>query len=208
MRTLPGLALLFLAASVAAQEVKPAPAEDPAHAPTFLGVYAWKQALWQYVPDAEGTYRSSRGDPWGGRVVGGLGLGRWGVDLRLDVSGLKDEFSLEDPETFQTFETYGAAYYVAAVQEGFQIGPIGVVGTINTEVSQGVEVNMYAAGVRLGGYGSEFHLLVGKHDYLIGEEWRFSLSGHIPIAGTVYAVGDLVSGKGGFARLGIAVRIK
>jgi len=181
----------------------------PTDAPTFLGLYGWKQAIWQYTADAEGEYTLERGDIWGGRLVGGLGFGRFGFEMRADVSGLKEQFSFEDPETFNTLEIYGAAHYVWLVKHGLQIGPAVVIGSISNEQSVGgIGLDIYGGGVRLGGHGAEFHIVVGVHDYLPLGGWRVSFSGHIPVYDRVYAVGDIVSGQDGYARVGVAVRIK
>ncbi len=186
--------------------------EEPSHTPpTFVGVYVWKQALWQYTADAEGEYTVERGDPWGGRFVAGTGFGRFGLEGRIDVSGLKEQFSLEDPETFQTLEVYGAVHYVWLVHAGMQVGPAVALGSISNEQSKGgINLDLYGGGIRVGGHGAEFHLFFGAHDYLPTGGWRISLSGHFPVipSAKIYAVGDLVSGQDGYARVGIAVRIK
>lgn len=183
--------------------------EAATDAPQFVGVYFWKQALWQFTADEAGDYSIERGDPWGGRFVVGTGFGRLGLEGRVDVSGLKDQFAIDDPETFQTLEVYTAAHLVAAAHRGVQVGPVAFVGSVIDENSlKGIRLNVYGFGVRFGGYGSEVHATVGRHEYLPTGGWRFSLSGHFPIYGKIYAVGDLVSGQDGYARVGVAVRIK
>lgn len=189
--------------------VAPVELEEPTDAPQFVGVYFWKQALWQFTADDAGDYSIERGDPWGGRLVAGTGFGRLGLEARADVSGLKDQFSFEDPETFQTLEVFAAAHYVAVANRGVQVGPAIFAGSVIDENSRkGIRLNLYGFGVRVGGFGSEIHLTVGRHEYLPTGGWRFSLSAHVPIYGRIYAVGDLVSGQDGYARVGVAVRIK
>lgn len=207
------LATAFLGGSSLGQE-EPSRIPDPVvenatDAPTFLGLYFWKQAIWQYTADAEGEFSVEKGDVWGGRLVGGMGFGRFGVEMRADVSGLKEQFSFEDPETFNTLEVFGAIHYVALTNEGMQIGPAVVLGSVIDEGNPGgIGLNVYGGGIRLGGHGAEFHILYAAHDYLPTGGWRFSFSGHIPIYGKVYAVGDLVAGKDGYARVGVAFRLK
>ena len=185
------------------------PETTEVEAPTFLGFYLWEQALFQYVDDGQGGYQVERGDQFGGRLVGGVGFGRFGAELRVDVSGLKEQFNAEDPATYTTLEVYGAAHYVALEQGGLQLGPMVAGGSVSNEQSVGgITFDFWGAGVRLAGHGAEFHLAIGRHDYLPVGGWRLSLSAHIPIKDQLYAVGDIVSGADGFVRAGIAVRVK
>ena len=185
------------------------PETTEVEAPTFLGFYLWEQALFQYVDDGQGGYQVERGDRLGGRLVGGLGFGRLGVELRADVTGLKEQFNPQDPETYTTLEVYGAAHYVLLERDGLQLGPMVAAGSVSNEQSVGgIAFDFWGAGVRLAGYGAEFHVALGRHDYLPLGGWRLSLSGHIPIMERLYAVGDIVSGQDGFVRVGIAVRVK
>ncbi len=214
MRTLCAALVFFvLGGSLLAQEEPPRLTDpevaNPLHAPEFMGLYLWKQALWQYTANAQGKYSVERGDPWGGRIVGGLGFGRFGIEGRADVSGLQEQFSIEDPETFQTLEVYGAVHYVWLARSGFQIGPVVAAGSISHDDSVGgIKMNFWGGGVRLAGAGAEFHFAIGKHDYLPTGGWRCSISGHLPIYGRVYLVGDLVSGQDGYARVGVAFRAR
>ncbi len=202
-------ALLFLQRAAAGQDITTAPESAEIKAPTFLGFYLWEQAIWQYVDDGQGNYRVERGDQLGGRLVGGIGLGRFGLELRVDVTGLKEQFNPQDPETYTTLEVYGAAHYVLLEQDGFQIGPIMAAGSVSNEQTvDGITFDFWGAGVRLAGHGAEFHVAIGRHDYLPIGGWRLSFSAHIPIMERLYAVGDMVSGQDGFARVGIAVRVK
>lgn len=188
------------------EELAPAPTTK---APTFLGFYLWEQAIFQYLPDGAGGFTVERGDQLGGRLVGGLGLGRLGFELRADVTGLKDEFDAQDPETYTTLEVYGGAHFVAMERHGVQIGPVAAAGSVaNEQSAAGIGLDFWGGGVRLAGRGAEFHVTVGRHDYLALGGWRLSLSGHIPVVDRIYAVGDLVSGADGFVRVGIAVRVK
>jgi hypothetical protein len=206
MRTIVAAFIVFLMGGSLLAQGEPS---QPTDAPTFLGLYGWKQAIWQYTADAEGEYTVEKGDVWGGRLVGGLGFGRIGFEMRVDVSGLKEQFAFDDPETFNTLEVYGAVHYVWLSQHGLQIGPAAVVGSISDEQSVGgIGLDLYGGGVRIGGFGAEFHIAIGVHDYLPQGGWRFSLSGHIPVFDRLYAVGDIVSGQDGYARVGVAVRIK
>ncbi len=186
-----------------------APETTEVEAPTFLGFYLWEQALFQYVDDGQGGYQVERGDRLGGRLVGGLGFGRLGVELRADVTGLKEQFQAEDPSTYTTLEVYGAAHYVLLERDGVQLGPLVAGGSVaNTQSAGGIALDVWGAGARLAGYGAEFHVVLARHDYLPLGGWRLSLSGHIPIMERLYAVADIVSGQDGYARVGVAVRVK
>lgn len=209
-RRLPGavmlVPLLLLGPSVQAQETR---AADPLEAPTFLGVYTWQEVIWQYVDQGKAGYQVERGEYLGGRVVGGLGLGRLGAELRLDVAGLKEQFAASDPATYATLEAYGVLHFVALQRHGVQLGPFVAGGSVSSKASQGgIGLDLWGGGVRIAGYGAEIHALVARHDYLPLGGWRLSLSGHIPISGPLAAVGDIVSGQDGYARVGLAVRIK
>ena len=195
---LPFLLVFLLCGSTFAQE-----------APSFLGVFTWQQTVFQYVDLGEGDYRVERGSVLGGRLVGGLGFGRFGLELRIDVSGLKGSFDQSDPDTYTTLESFGAAHYILMEKEGFQIGPALVAGSVASERSSGgIKLDVYGGGARFAGHGAEFHLLLARHDYLPLGGWRLSLSGHVPIKGPLYGVGDVVTGQDGYARVGLAVRLK
>jgi len=184
-------------------------AQEATEAPTFLGAYTWTQATWQYVEGDDGTYSVERGDFVGGRVVGGLGFGRFGAELRVDVAGLQGDFDSGTPETYATLETYAALHFVALSREGLQLGPFVAAGSVASKVSEGgIGLDFVGVGVRVAGHGAEFHAAIGKHDYLPLGGWRLSLSGHLPLTGPLYAVGDIVSGADGFARVGLAVKLK
>ena len=198
-KLLPFLLFTFLASNAFAQEA----------APSFLGVYTWQQVIFQYVDVSEGNYRVEKGNVLGGRLVGGLGFGRFGVELRVDVSGLEGSFDQNDPDTYTTLETFGAVHYILMEKEGFQVGPALVAGSVASERSSGgIKLDVYGGGARLAGHGAEFHVLFARHDYLPLGGWRLSLSGHVPIRGPLYGVGDVVTGVDGYARIGLAVRLK
>lgn len=177
-------------------------------APTFLGAYTWTQAIFQYVESPDGTVSLERGNFLGGRLVGGIGFGRVGAELRVDVAGLKGEFDVENPETYATLETFANIHFVAFTRAGMQVGPFIAAGSVASEESQGIGLDLWGAGVRLAGHGAEFHAAFARHDYLVGGGWRVSLSAHVPLKGVLYGVGDIVSGRTGFARVGLAVRLK
>lgn len=188
--------------------------EKPTDAPTFRGGYMWRQLVVQGVQGSHGIYEAERGDFWGGRLVAGLGLGRFGAELRLDVAGLKDQFNPQDPTTFKTLEAYAALHFVAAARGGLQVGPALVVGSITSfDVDEGqpawsgVGVDLAGCGVRLGGFGSEVFLLVARTRYLaLDPATRLVFAAHVRLTDQLYAVGDAVSGQDGFVRVGIAVR--
>jgi len=206
-RKIPGVlaivGLMIIPISANAQDLSP-------KAPTFLGVYTWQQAVWQYVDRGKEGYVAERGDFMGGRVVGGFGFGRLGVELRADIAGLEGEQVAEASETITTFETYGALHYILIEKDGFQFGPFVAVGSVSGRDAYGggIGFDVWGAGVRFAGHGAEFHALVARHDYLPLEGWRLSISGHVPIRDPLYGIGDLVSGQDGYARVGMAVRLK
>lgn len=198
-------ALLLLPLSAPAEDIQ----DVELRASTFLGVYTWQQVIWQYVKTSDAGYRAERGDFLGGRLVGGLGLGRFGVEVRLDVAGLKQQFAADNPSTYTTLETYGAAHYVLTEREGLQLGPVAVGGSVaNRQSDGGIGFDLWGGGLRVAGYGAEFHVVAARHDYLPLGGWRLSLSAHLPIVSKLYGVGDIVSGRDGYARVGLAVRLK
>lgn len=207
--------LLLLCAPALAQEPPRAPRETDAY--TFWGGYMWRQTMAQGVPNGTGGYTMQRGDFWGGRLIGGLGLGRVGFAMRLDASGLKDQFDVNDPATFKTLEAYGAGYFVLAAARGIQVGPIAVVGsTMNldeqtiakTNEWPGVGVNIYGAGLRVAGMGSELEVLAVRTERYLRQDPRVRLAvvAHVRLTDRLYGVGDVVSGQDGFIRVGVAVR--
>jgi len=200
-------ALLLAAQSGLAQE-------KPTDAPTFRGGYMWRQGVIQGVQGSHGIYEAERGDFWGGRLVVGLGFGRFGIELRLDAAGLKDQFNPQDPTTFKTLEAYAALHMVAVVAKGMQIGPALMAGSItNFDVDKGqpswtgVGVDLAGCGVRLGGFGSEVFLFIARTQYLaLDPAAHLVFAAHVRLTDQLYAVGDAVSGQDGFVRVGIAVR--
>lgn len=206
--------LIFLLSLGAAYGQDAPQAPKPTDAPTFSAGYMWRQVVVQGVPDAEGAWSGQRGDVFGGRVVAGLGFGRVGFEVRLDASGLKDQFNLQDPSTFKTLELYAAAHVVAYGAKGVQLGPALVMGSItsfDTEPGQpqwsGFGADLVAGGARVGGFGSEVYVLVGRTTYLAEDpKVRAVLAVHVRLTNQLYAVGDAVTGRDGFVRAGIAVR--
>jgi hypothetical protein len=71
---------------------------DPLAVPTASRLYA----------EAASVFTSSgRDDLFGGSYVGQLGLGRWGLAVLGEASGLPGSFNGQDPKTFRSFEGYG-----------------------------------------------------------------------------------------------------
>ena len=213
------LAALLFALAQAAAPVAPAPpptpavVKDPLAAPTFLGIYGWKEVIWQGVKTPEGGWTLKRGDAWGGRLVAGLGLGRYGLELRGDVSGLVDQFKVDDTATYQSIEVYGAGYWNAASSGGVQIGPmvlLGTVAAIDAPQYGGIGVSVAGAGVRVGAFGGEAHAFVAHTSNFLADDptWRFGAAFHIPVMPPVYVVGDILTGNAGLVRVGIAARLK
>lgn len=219
-----GVLLLASGGLAFAQPVSVSPAPKriakPTDAMTFWGGYMWRQTMAQGVPRGDGTYSMQRGDFWGGRLVGGLGFGRVGFEMRWDIAGLKNQFDVNNPSTFKTLEAYAGAYVNVWGNGKIQIAPILVGGSItsldeNDYISKawtGAGLNLGGGGIRLAGYGSEAHFLcVATKNFLYtdpasGGTVRGALVVHVRVTPQLYIVGDAISGADGFVRGGIAVR--
>ena len=141
--------------------------------------------------------------------MAGLGLGRFGLEGRLDVSGLEDSFDLEDVSTYQTLEAYASAHWVAWAGEGVQLGPAVFGGMVVDDQGTEVSPNVTGFGFRLATSGGELFGGVAWNRYLRGDSGpRAFVALHFPIAGELYVVGDLMSGDAGFVRAGVAYRVK
>jgi hypothetical protein len=157
-----------------------------------------------------------RGDFWGGRLVGGLGLGRVGTEIRFDIAGLKNQFDPNNPATFKTLEAYAGLYYVVWANPKMQLSPIVVLGSITsldendyvTKAWTGAGLNVIGGGLRIAGYGSEAHFLcVQTRDFLLEDtKVRVALAVHVRLTNQLYVVADAIGGSDGFVRGGIAVR--
>lgn len=212
------VALLLFASPAVAQEQLKALGEFygkvgiTEEAPTFLDAYLWKQVLWEGTPRADGTMGLTRSEPWGGRLVGGIGFHRLGFEGRLDVSGLKDQFSAQDPATYQSLEAYGMVHLVAANPAGLlQLGPAAMVGSISSFKEgasyRGFGADVVAVGGRLAVKGSELEMFGARTSFLRGDpSYRFLAVAHVRITAQMALVADLVSGQAGFVRLGFAVK--
>jgi hypothetical protein len=180
-------------------------------APTFAAGYLWRQVVFQGTVGPNGEAVMSHGDIWGGRVVAGLGLGRFGVEMRLDASGLKDQFDPNNPATFKSIEGFVMGHYVAFAKRGVQLGPAVVLGSISSFEQNspwsGFGVDVAGGGLRVGGYGSEVEVLGLRTDFLRGDPgWRLAVVAHIRVTSAMTIVGDAVSGPAGYVRGGIAVQ--
>jgi hypothetical protein len=183
--------------------------QSPTDAPTFWGGFLWKQAIWQGVPAGE-AYTMARSDTWGGRLVGGLGLGRVGLELRLDASGLQDQFDVHNPATYQSLEAYALGHFVVASRGGLQVGPAIVVGSVSAFEAaapwSGFGVDVVGAGLRVGGHGSELEILAARTSFLRDDpSIRLVAVAHVRLTDHLAVVADAVSGPAGFIRGGLAV---
>lgn len=191
----------------------PAIVADPLEAPTFFGLYAWKQVVWQSKPGHADIWSLEKGDVWGGRLVVGVGLGHFGLELRGDVAGLKDQFKVDDTTTYQSIEVYGDAYYNLWGAKGAQVGPMVTLGTVAAVDGPGqyggIGLALVGAGVRIGALGGETHLFVGRTDFLYNDPgWHLGMAFHFPVMPPVYVVADVLTGQDGLIRVGIAARLK
>jgi hypothetical protein len=181
-------------------------------APTFMDGYLWKQIAWEGTPQPDGTLALTRSEPWGGRVVGGVGFGRFGIEARVDVSGLKDQFDVNNPATYQSVEAYGMAHWIAAAPAGIvQIGPAVMAGSISSFESgasfHGFGLDVYGVGARFAVKGSEFEVFAARTSFLRDDpKVRAVAVLHLCMTSQMALVGDAVSGEAGFIRFGIAVR--
>lgn len=179
----------------------------------------WKQAIWQGIKGEDGAWTVRRGDVWGGRLAGGLGIGRLGIGGRLDISGLKDQFDLNDPTTYTTVEAYGTATYYLAEAYGMTLAVEGALGAVTgIEGGDGKTTgplpngpSFYGVGLRIGDStrGSSARVGVAHHGALAEPgRARLYLSGQAPINDRLWVVGDAISGRDGYVRVGVAVRFQ
>jgi hypothetical protein len=208
------LALLCCAAPAAAQAPQ---APDPLAAETFASAYLWKEKLWSSSSDPA--------DRWGGRVVGQVGLGRWGLALRGDVGGLPDTFNLQDPATFQALQIYVAVHRNLAgfapkdpTTYGVALGVTAIAGTVldlegDDPTSPPLRGRFTAgAGLRMAGWDSRGNAAVG---YLAVGTFE-ALGGlcvfgtvHLPLTSRLTFMGDAAVSRDGhaYARLAMGVTL-
>lgn len=221
------IAILTLAALLCGQELLAqgdpywnrviAAAEDAraANAPTFAHGFLWEQAVSQPVTLADGTVSTEVGSAAGGRLVGGLGLGPWGIEARVDVSGLKEEFAVRNPSTVRTLEGFAAVHLVmlADVATKLQVGPMltgGVIRELRPQDGRGFEPGALAgAGLRVARAGSELHVLAGWTSILPrhkGGSFALAAAAHWKLTAASYLVADVIVGPTWVLRSGLAVR--
>ena len=200
--------LALLAAPAFAQD--PAPAQDPTTpadplaAEMFVGAYAWREVVHSTA--------AGRSDGWGGRFVGQLGFGRFGIAARGDVGGLPGEFSPEAPQTFQSASFYLAAHYNVLAQAPARLGLTAFAGRAVSLEGDGIvtpTVGNFTAGVgvRVAAPGAVAYIALGTHEALGG----FCVLGtaHLPLTSRLaFVVDGAASGDGrAYVRLGIAVAL-
>lgn len=140
---------------------------------------------------------------------GGLQLG-----ARGDVTALEqiDPTSL-NLEAARSLEGYAALSRPWAVGGGLTVGPALVAGSLVPTGQRGQPT--YGAGARLGRGRSWLYALYGTNgaaDDDAQRSWKEDVGPRFIVAGSIEVgrfalVGDLVSGHGGYARLGVLVRV-
>lgn len=194
-----------------------AAAEDAraAQAPTFAHGFLWEQAVSQPVTLADGDVGTKVGSAAGGRLVAGVGLGVLGLEARVDVSGLKEEFAARSPGTIRTLEAFGVAHLVLLADpvRKLQVGPMvtgGVIRELRSQEGRAFEPGALAgAGLRVAQAGSELHLLAGWTSILPGHKrgvFAVAAAAHYRLGGQSYLVADVIVGPSWVLRSGIAVR--
>jgi hypothetical protein len=185
-------------------------------APTFVHGFIWEQAITQPVLLADGSTATKMGEAAGGRLVAGVGFGSVGLEARVDVSGLKQEFAVKNPDTIRTLEAFGAAHVVMAVdvERRLQIGPMvmgGVIRELRAQDGRSLDPGTVAgAGVRIARDGSELHILAGWTSILPdhnggGGAFAVMTAAHLKVGGA-YVVADAIVGPTWVLRSGVAVR--
>lgn len=192
---------LFWAACPAADAAEPVP-----HMTTAL--YAWKLA----VLDRDGQAYRRGGDLFGGRAIASMDLrGGLHLGLRGDASALSG-FDLQNPGTWRSLEGYGALSRPFAAGS-ITVGPALMAGALVpvTTAATWSSRPTWGGGVRVGQGWSWLYVLAGKNGAADERAFgatpmRLLMAGHVELH-RVALVGDFVSGPGGFARGGLALRI-
>jgi len=207
LRPVPRMTALCLLLSAACAGAAPAPPPDPLTAETFGAAYLWRGFIW--------TTDQPRGDYWGARVIGQIGVGRIGITMRADVAGLPSSFDVNDPATFQSMEGYLAIHWnVVATQAGAVIGPSVYGGkALSLEAGGGAAPTTGAftmgAGIRVAGriygQGAAAYLGLGTHEALGG--LCVMAAAHLPITSRLFAMvdGAVTSGGRAFVRMNMGV---
>jgi len=181
MRIWVALAFVLAAAVARAQE-------------TQAGAWAWRVLL---------TEGGQTQQVWGGRVAANVALYR-GLHVvgRVDASALPgEELDLAAGlDGYQSIEAHGGAYY--DVRPG--LGLAAVYGITARLEGDSASPRTWGAGVRLGRGAGYVYALVGRHE-AAGDGVRGIVVAQVPLWKAMSAVADLVTGDGGFARVGIAV---
>jgi hypothetical protein len=177
---------------------------DPLAVGTMAEGWVWAMRYWS--PPAEPR------DLAGGRIQAQLGIGRWGVAFRGDVSGLPGEFTVDKPETFRSLEGHLAVHRNFAGAQGVKLGAaVGAGSGFSLEKPEGVapvtpHSLTFGAGLHVSGPGWWVYGMYGQHQALPGSAgivvYQSRLSDHTAAVGT-FAIGA----KGTYiAQFGVAVR--
>lgn len=196
MRRLLACSLLALVSCGAAEAQEP-PRQRTSHE---VGLVKWV-----VVPET-----GERRDVWGARITAGLELpgGIW-LDARCDVSALAGEFEAADPSTFKSGEAYAGLHFPWRTGH-LEVAPAAVFGRVVAFDGEDApeRTSVWLAGVRLGAGkagGPWVYVGAGEHGPS-GPGTRALLSAHIPL-GSFSGEVDYVSGRGGFVRVGVGVRV-
>jgi len=198
-------ALILAAALQAAPPVEPAPVVlDPLAVSSAAEGWIWAERSW--APPAEAK------DLAGGRFQAILGLGRWGVAVRGDVSGLPGKFDINKLETFRTAQALLGVHRNLYAYSGLQIGAVAGFGGAVPLVAEdgGARPKMAHAftagiGARVSAPGWWVYAAAGQHYAVPGVAGI--LVYQVKTSSRTAAVGTFAVGRGSsFAQFGVAVR--
>jgi len=194
-------------APVTVAEVVPtAVVADPLAQKSAAEGWIWAERTWSppAVPE----------DIAGGRFQALLGIGRWGVGLRGDVSGMPGKFDVNDVRTFRAAGAYVAAHRnLAALPGGIQFGvTAGGGAAVPLVLPEGstkpvtAHAATWGAGARIAGPGWWAYLVIGQNQALPGTSG--TLMYQVRLSSRTSAVGTFGIGAGQHyvGQFGIAVR--
>jgi hypothetical protein len=198
------IAVLFLvlAAGVAGAQEPGTPAPDPLAVTSAAEGWIWAERSW--APPAEAK------DLAGGRFQALLGVGRWGVAVRGDVSGLPGTFDISKLQTFRSAQAllgvHRNLYGVGSIQLGVAGGFGGAVPLVVEDGSRPRLPHTFTAGIglRAAAPGWWVYAAAGQHYAVPGVSGI--LVYQVRTSSRTAAVGTFAIGRTSFAQFGVAVR--
>jgi hypothetical protein len=195
---------LILAAALQTPEVEPTPAPpaDPLATASAAEGWIWAERSW--APPAEAK------DLAGGRFQALLGLGRWGVAVRGDVSGLPGTFDVSKTQTYRSAQALVGVHRNLYATSGIQLGvAAGFGGAVPLVVEAGERPKMphtftAGLGIRAAAPGWWVYATAGQHYAVPGVSGI--LVYQVRTSERTAAVGTFAVGRTSFAQFGVAVR--